>query len=228
MSFENFTWMERSSWTVKLSSSNKILVNICFSEKNTLQKTVFGCPCFVSLLGPGKVSFERLTTKRARKLRCGTQKWARRWKGAEIMAQNWTIALGRLAPPPLACVPLSHLILLPCACYIGYSYRILHGKCGRTVFSYELLTYFKKSKEWDFWYKNSNLGNTVQSIFHVVLCSSLILRAFYFKSFWNAKISKKKKKNGSYTQQNWRDKESEEYSLEERLVKIIMKVRILR
>ena len=145
------------------------------------------------------------------------------------MAQNWTIAVGRLAPPPLACVPLSHLILLPCACYIGYSYRILHGKCGRTVFSYELLTYFKKSKEWDFWYKNSNLGYTVQSIFHVVLCSSLILRAFYFKSFWNAKISKKKKKKkGSYTPQNWRDKESEEYSLEERLVKIIMKVRILR
>ena len=122
-----------------------------------------------------------------------------RWKGAEIMAQNWTIAVGRLAPPPLACVPLSHLILLPCACYIGYSYRILHGKCGRTVFSYELLTYFKKSKEWDFWYKNSNLGNTVQSIFHVVLCSSLILRAFYFKSFWNAKISKKKKKKMAAT-----------------------------
>ena len=138
----------------ELSSSNKILVFVCFSEKNTLQKTVFGCPCFVSLLGPGKVSFERLTPKRARKLRCGTQKWARRWKGAEIMAQNWTIAVGRLAPPPLACVPLSHLILLPCACYIGYSYRILHGKCGRTVFSYELLTYFQKSKEWDFWYKN--------------------------------------------------------------------------
>ena len=110
------------------------------------------------------------------------------------MAQNWTIAVGRLAPPPLAFVPLSHLILLPCACYIGYSYRILHGKCGRTVFSYELLTYFKKSKEWDFWYKNSNLGNTVQSIFHVILCSSLILQAFYFKSFWTAKISKKKKK----------------------------------
>ena len=58
--------MERSSWTVKLSSSNKILVNIYFSDKNTLQKTVFGCPCFVSLLGPGKVSFETLTPKRAK------------------------------------------------------------------------------------------------------------------------------------------------------------------
>ena len=89
----------------ELSSSNKILVFVCFSDKNTLQKTVFGCPCFVSLLGPGKVNFETLTSKRARKLRCGTQKWARRWKGAEIMAQNWTIAVGRLAPSPLACAP---------------------------------------------------------------------------------------------------------------------------
>ena len=41
--------------------------------------------------------------------------------------------------------------------------------------------------------QNSNIGNTVQSIFHVVLCSSLILQAFYFKSFWNAKISTTKK-----------------------------------
>ena len=122
------------------------------------------------LLGPGKVSVETLTLKRARKLRCGTQKWARRWNRAEIMAQNWTIAVGKLASSPLACVPYSHHILLPCACYIGYTYRILHEKCGRTVFSYELLTYFQKSKEWDFWYKNSDLGNTVQSIFHVVLC----------------------------------------------------------
>ena len=27
-----------------------------------------------------------------------------------------------------------------------------------------------QSKEWDFWYKNRDLGNTVQNIFHVVLC----------------------------------------------------------
>ena len=32
-------------------------------------------------------------------------------------------------------------------------YRILHRKCGRTVFTHELLTY-QKSNEWDFWYKN--------------------------------------------------------------------------
>ena len=73
---------------------------------------------------------------------------------------------------PLLCHPLAPhtIILLPCACYIGYTYRILHGKFGRTVFSYELLTFLQKSKEWDFWYKNSVTGNTVQSIFHVVLC----------------------------------------------------------
>ena len=128
-------------------SSNKILVNICFSEKEYFTENSLWCPCFLSLLGPGKVSFERPTPKRARKLRCGTRKWARRWKRAEIMAQDWTIAVVRLAPPPLACVPLSHLIPLPCACYIGYTYRILHGKCGRTVFSYELLTYFNRKSE---------------------------------------------------------------------------------
>ena len=139
----------------ELSSSNKILVFVCFSEKNTLQKTVFGCPCFVSLLGPGKVSFERLTPKGARKLRCGTQKWARMWKGAE---QSYGTVLNHRCGEvnslsPRLC-PISHLILFPCACYIGYTYRILYRKCGRTVFSYELLTYFQKSKEWDFWYKN--------------------------------------------------------------------------
>ena len=151
----------------------------------------------MSLLGPGKVFFERPTPKRARKLRCGIQKWAQMWKGAEIMAQNWTIAVGRLAPSPVACAPISHLILLPCACYIGYTYRIPHGKCGRTVFSYELLTYFQKSKEWDFWYKNSVPGNTVQSIFHVVLCllhtETFIIdsASLLFQIFSNAKISKK-------------------------------------
>ena len=102
---------------------------------------------------------------------------------------------------PLLCPPLAPhtIILLPCACYIGYTYRILHGKFGRTVFSYELLTFLQKSKGWDFWYKNSVPWNTVQSIFHVVLClldtetfviDSAVL-AFYFKSFWNAKFSKK-------------------------------------
>ena len=37
---------------------------------------------------------------------------------------------------PLLCPPLApHTIILPpCACYIGYTYRILHGKFGRTVF----------------------------------------------------------------------------------------------
>ena len=133
--------MERSSWIVYLSSSNKILVvNIYFSEKNTLQKTVVGCPYFVSLLGPGKVSFERLTPKRARKLRCGTQKWARKLNSSRNYGTELNHRCGKLAPSPLACSPLSHLILLPCACFIGYTYRILHGKCGRTVFSYELLT----------------------------------------------------------------------------------------
>ena len=59
------------------------------------------------------------------------------------MAQNWTIAVGRLAPPPLACMcpPLA-----PHTTSVRLLHRlcILRGKCGRTV-----------SKEWDFWYKNS-------------------------------------------------------------------------
>ena len=100
------------------------------------------------LLGQGKVSFERLTPKRARKLRCGTQKWARRWKGARNYDTELNHRCGEVSSlSGLACAPLSHLILLPCACYIGYTYRILHGKCGRTVFSYELLTYFNRKSE---------------------------------------------------------------------------------
>ena len=79
-----------------------------------------------------------------------------RWKGAEIMAQNWTIAVGRLAPPPLACM-CPHLAPHTTPMRLLHRLCILRGKCGRTV-----------SKEWDFWYKNSDLGNTVQSIFHVV------------------------------------------------------------
>ena len=122
----------------------------------------------MSLLGPGKVSFERLTPKRARKLRCGTQKWARKLNSNRNYGTELNHGCGKLAPSPLACFPLSPLILLPCACFIGYTYRILHGKCGRTVFSYELLT--SDMKEWDFWYKNSDLGKTVPSIFHAVLC----------------------------------------------------------
>ena len=87
-----------------------------------------------------QVSFERLTPKRARKLRCGTQKWARKLNSSRNYGTELNHRCGKLAPSPLACFPISHLILLPCACFIGYTYRILHGKCGRTVFSYELLT----------------------------------------------------------------------------------------
>ena len=47
-------------------------------------------------------------------------------------------------------------------------YRLVHGRCARTVFTHELLTY-QKTNEWVFWYKNDCV-NTVQSTFHVVIC----------------------------------------------------------
>ena len=128
--------MERSSIIFQLSSSNKIVVNICFSEKKTLQKTVFGCHCSVSVLGPGKVSLETLTPKRARNSRYGTQspKVERsRNYGTELNHRCWESQLPIPSPVP----PLSHIILFSWACYTGYTQRVLHGKCLRTVFSYE-------------------------------------------------------------------------------------------
>ena len=50
----------------------------------------------------------------------------------------------------------------------GNKYRLLHGKCARTVFTHELLAY-QKTNEWVFWYKNECV-NTVQSTFHAVIC----------------------------------------------------------
>ena len=138
----------------ELSSSNKILVFICFSEKNTLQKTVFGCPCFVSLLGPGKVSFERSTPKRSQKIKVWDWEVSPEVERSRNYGTELNHRRGEVSSLSPRLCPISHFILFPCACYIGYTYRILYRKCGRTVFSYELLTYFQKSKEWDFWYKN--------------------------------------------------------------------------
>ena len=156
------------------------------------------------LLGPGKVSVETLTPKRARKLRCGTQKWARRWKGAEIIAQNWTIAVGRLAPPPLACMcpPLSphttSMRLLHRLC-------ILRGKCGRTVSIERVRFLIQKQRSQKYRTKHFPCGIVFVRYrdVHHWFCKPFISNLFEML---------KSKKNGSYTPQNWRDKESEEYS----------------
>ena len=68
-------------------------------------------------------------------------------------------------------------------------YRILYGKCRRTVlFTHELLTY-QKSNEWDFWYKNERIY-TVETVLSTWYCFCYIhteafitLAAFLFKIF---------------------------------------------
>ena len=43
--------------------------------------------------------------------------------------------------------------------YFIYEYRLLHGKCARTVFTARV-----------FWYKNNECENTVQNTFYAVIC----------------------------------------------------------
>ena len=68
------------------------------------------------------------------------------------------------------------LIRLP-SCYrtvCYWIYRILHGKCARTVFTHELWRIRNRTSERSererFLIHNSECVNTVQSTFHVVLC----------------------------------------------------------
>ena len=50
----------------------------------------------------------------------------------------------------------------------------------------------QKSNEWDFWYKNNECVNTIQSTFHMLMCllyiywNIIILPVFYFTSFQSA------------------------------------------
>jgi len=70
--------------------------------------------------------------------------------------------------------------------------RILHGKCGHTVFMHELLTYsvseieqVSTANKWDFWYKNNEFLNTVQRTFLMALCLLYTYWAFrIFTSHW--------------------------------------------
>ena len=58
--------------------------------------------------------------------------------------------------------------------YIYWMYRILHGKCARTVFTHELWRIRNRTSERRelvrFLIQNNGCVNTVQSTFHVVLC----------------------------------------------------------
>ena len=74
--------------------------------------------------------------------------------------------------------PNMMLALLPVPDFWGWEFacrykksrhKIPHGKCMHTVFTHEMLKY-QKSNEWDFWYKNNECVNTIQSTFHVLMC----------------------------------------------------------
>ena len=58
--------------------------------------------------------------------------------------------------------------------YVYNKYRILHGKCARTVFTHELWRIRNRTSERServrFLIQNNECVNTVQSTFHVVLC----------------------------------------------------------
>ena len=59
-------------------------------------------------------------------------------------------------------------------CFFVYLYRILHGKCVRTVFTHELWRIRNRTSERServrFLIQNNECVNTVQSTFYVVLC----------------------------------------------------------
>ena len=59
-------------------------------------------------------------------------------------------------------------------CINGCKYRIIHGKCARTMFTHELWRIRNqtsgRSERVRFLIQNNECVNTVQSTFHVVLC----------------------------------------------------------
>ena len=61
-----------------------------------------------------------------------------------------------------------------CSHIFQIKYRILHGKCARTVFTHELWRIRNRTSERServrFLIQNNECVNTVQSTFHVVLC----------------------------------------------------------
>ena len=69
-------------------------------------------------------------------------------------------------------------LILTCNIHIQ---RILLGNCVRVRFfcTHDLLTY-QKSKEWDFWYKNNDSVNTDHSTFYVALFTIYIPRLSSF------------------------------------------------
>ena len=160
------------------------------------------------LLGPGKVSVETLTPKRARKLRCGTQKWARRWKGAEIMAQNWTIAAERLALPPLPC-------MCPHLAPHTTSMRLLDRLCILRDTSWKVRAYGVERVRFLIQKQRSRKYRTKHFPCSIVFVRHRDVHHWFCKPFISnlfEMLKSQKKKNGRYTPQNWRDKESEEYS----------------
>lgn len=71
-------------------------------------------------------------------------------------------------------------------CYMERD-RILHGKCGHTVFMHELLMYsvseieqVSTANKWDFWYKNNEFLNTVQRTILMALCLLYTYWAFSY------------------------------------------------
>ena len=86
--------------------------------------------------------------------------WYLSWRTLLYIRKSWCIYTN---------LDVGSLILL----YI-HVYRILHGKCARTVFTHELWRIgnwtSERSERVRFLILNNECVNTVQSTFHVVLC----------------------------------------------------------
>ena len=117
------------------------------------------------------------------------------WSTSEVSVKCWCIAdyIGLYTYSISHCIDQASVVTWVASW--SSIYRILHGKCVRTVFTHELCRIRNRTSERSEWVRfliqNNEYVNTVQSTFHVVLC--LLYTYWDFKRILRKKIVMKNK-----------------------------------